>query len=177
MDMRRYRLLGWAAYGVALLLILLPILDSFLGVWPFHPEQVTWRFGAVGLFSRAVMTPVLGLLLGIVTAAAFESPAVMRLFSAFSFVGALLALAALGIFILDATQTRTQVVAEATAAFNAASGVAVIKYGLGAVLCALLGIGGWRAARPRRGAERATGDAGAKGDRRPDGMIVGSSRS
>lgn len=177
MDMRRYRLLSWASYGAAALLIIFPILDSILGVWPFHPEQITWRFGALGLFSRGVMTPTLGLLIGMATAVLFQHRGWLRTLSVLSFVGAVLLLTAVSVFFLDALQTRTQVVAEATASFNAASAVAVIKYGLGVLLCLILGVGGWVAARPAkvRGEgssreERAKGEAGGR-------KIVGSPRS
>lgn len=177
MDMRRYRLLAWASYGAAALLIIFPILDSILGVWPFHPEQITWRFGALGLFSRGVMTPTLGLLIGIVTAVLFEHRAWLRAQSVLSFVGAALLLTAVSVFFLDALQTRTQVVPDATASFNAASAVAVLKYGMGVLLCLALGAGGWVAARPGkvRGEggtreDRVKGDSGGR-------KIVGSSRA
>lgn len=151
MNVGKYRPLGWAAYGVAVLLIFFPLLDSLLGVWPLRVEDVTWRFGAVGLFSRAVMTPALGLLLGIGTAVLFEHRKRIRAFSILSLLGGVIALFATGIFTLDALEARAQIVPEAASAFDIAAVAAVAKYLIGAALCTLLGVGGWIAGKPRSG--------------------------
>jgi hypothetical protein len=178
MDLRRYGILGWAAYGVALLLILFPVVDSLLGVWPLNPGQVTWRFGALGLFSRAIMTPTLGILVALAAAVVLEHRWALRLVSVAAFLAAGLALAALGVFVLDASQTRSQVVADAQGAFTAASVVAILKYGLGAALLLLLAAGGWRASRETGRARGRVGEESSAGERgRAEGLIVGSSRS
>jgi hypothetical protein len=138
---------AWGAYGVTALLLLIPILDSLLGVWPLRLGQVTWRFGAVGMFSRALMTPLLGLLVGLVTAIYMGHRRVTRFLALLGWAGAALSLAAVGILGFDALQTRGQVQAEALAAFDTAAVVAVAKYLAGAVVAFLLGRGGWRAGR------------------------------
>lgn len=148
----RYRPLGWAAYGVAFLLVFVPLADSLLGVWPPRLGEVTWRFGAVGLVSRAIMTPLLGLLLALMTTVLMEHRRTARVVSVVSFAGAALVLAAVVIFALDALQTRAQIRADALTAFDTATIVAIIKYLLTSLVAVALGIGGWKASRriPRR---------------------------
>lgn len=146
--------LAWGAYGVAFLLIALPLLDSVLGVWPLRINEATWRFGAVGLFSRAVMTPLLGVLLGLLFAVVAGHSAAARAFSILAFLGVGAALFALGFFALDTLQTRVQIRTEALRAFDTAAGIAVAKYVAGIAVASLLGVGGWRASRGGGGVRR-----------------------
>lgn len=155
MNRPELRRLAWGAYGVAFLMIAIPLLDSLLGVWPLRVGEVTWRFGAVGLFSRAVMTPVFGLLLALATAIYMEHRVTTRILSILGFAGALLALVAIGFFTLDALQTRASVRPEAAGAFDTASAVAVVKYLLGLVVTTALAVGGWKASRKSTGRESA----------------------
>lgn len=159
------RNLAAGAYGVALLLILIPLLDSVLGIWPLRLREVQWRFGAVGLLSRAVMTPLFGLLVGHVVAVYMEHRFAARAFAVLAFASVLLALVGVASLAMDALQMRAQVRAEAMRAFDTASGVALAKYLAGAVVALLLGVGGWRAA----------GSSGARlssGPRPPDERVV-----
>lgn len=165
MDARKLGPLAWAAYGVAAILVVFPVVDSILGAWPLRLGDVQWRFGSLGLFSRALVTPALGVLLGVATAAAFGHRTRLRALAILAYLGSATCLAILGVFVLDAMQARTQVAAEAMTLFNTASGFAVVKYFTGAVLFALMGFGGFRAARPRGGAERGKGP----------GLVVGTS--
>ena len=151
MTGKELRRIGWGAYGVALLLIAIPLLDTIISIWPLRVGDVTWRFGAVGLSSRAVMTPLLGLVVGLATAIIMQHRVAVRTFAVLGFVGAVLALVAMGFFTLDALQTRAQVRPEASGAFDTASAMALFKLLAGFVVALLLGIGGWRAGRKRRG--------------------------
>lgn len=146
MDMKRYWVLGISAYGVAVLLVFFPLLDSLLTVWPLQLGNVTWRFGAAGLFSRALMTPILGILLALATALAFQHRVVLRLASVLSALGAFGMVALAAVFVLDAAQARTQVVEAAASSFRISYLVAVMKYSLAALLSLLMALGGWLAA-------------------------------
>ena len=141
------RPLAWSAYGVALLLIVIPLADSSLGVMPFRFDSSTWRFGAVGLVSRALMTPIFGLLVAITTAAVFRHRRAARAFAVLAFLGATGTLVAVVAFGLDAIQTRAQVKSEAAGAFDLASGLALAKYLAGCAVLTLLGFAGWKAGR------------------------------
>ena len=139
--------LAWPAYGVAFLLVVIPVADTVLGVLPVRMGEVAWRFGAAGMMSRAVMTPLLGLLIALTTAAVFRHRMAARVLAILSFVGTALLLGGIAVFSLDALQARAQVRPEAASAFGIASGVALAKYALGAVVTALAGIAGWKVSR------------------------------
>lgn len=162
----KLRPLGWAAYAVAALLVVMPLTDTFLGVWPMRVGQVTWRFGAAGLLSRALMTPLFGLLIGLVTATLLEHRIMTRVLSIVAFLGALLGVLAMVMFGLDALQARSGVRPEALTAFDTAWIVALIKYFLGTITAILLGVGGWKAARhrSRRTARPGTAESPAEKD-------------
>jgi len=157
--MQSPRKIAVPAYMVAAVLVLFPLLDAALTIWPPQPGAVTWRFGAVGLLSRAVMTPLLGLLVAFALALWLEQRRVLRALAVLSGIVTVCLLGAMALFVLDAIQVRSQVRVDAKTAFDAASLVALGKYG--AVLLATLGfaIGGWKAARggpsPRRAREGA----------------------
>lgn len=145
----KLRPLGWAAYAVAFLLVLMPLADTVLGVWPPRVGEVTWRFGAAGLISRAIMTPLFGMLVALTTAAILEHRVMARILASLSFVAAVLGVLAMIMFGLDALQARSGVRPEAISAFDIASTAAFLKYILGTITAVLLGIGGWKAGRKR----------------------------
>ena len=140
-------------------------------IWPLRAGEATWRFGAAGLFSRALMTPILGLLVALVTAAALEHRRFARVLSVFGFLGSLLAIFALGLFGLDTLQTRASVRPEATTAFDTAWIVAAVKYVLGAFVALLLGIGGWKVSRTP-----AVGEPGAARKAADDRILISAER-
>jgi hypothetical protein len=142
---RKY--LALPGYLIALSLVFFPLLDAVLSIWPPQPGQVAWRFGAVGLLSRAVMTPLLGLFIAYAVAFALEHRTVLRVISVVSLLAAIAIVGALGLFGLDALQMRSQVVAQAKKAFDAASVTAVMKYLFGVVMLAAFAWGGWKGAR------------------------------
>jgi hypothetical protein len=145
--MNRTRFLAAPAYLVACLLVFFPLLDTLLSVWPLQPGEVSWRFGAVGLFSPATMTPLLGLLLAFGVAVLFAHRWVVRTVSV---IGAPAAIAIAGVsvfFVLDAVQMRTQVRPEARTAFDVASLVALGKYGLTLLILGVFAFNGWKASR------------------------------
>jgi hypothetical protein len=142
---RKY--LALPGYLIALSLIFFPIFDSVLSIWPPQPGQVAWRFGAVGLLSRAVMTPLLGLFIAYCIALVLEHRAVLRVISVVSVLAVIAVVGGLGIFGLDALQMRSQVVAQAKKAFDAASVTAVLKYLFSVVMLLAFAWGGWKGAR------------------------------
>lgn len=155
------------AYAVAALLVLFPLLDTALSVLPPRPGEVAWRFGAAGLFSRAVMTPLLGLLLAFAVALLLEQRRALRLIAVVSGLTAALLATALGLFLLDSLQMRSQVAADAKSTFDVATVVAIGKYGVGVVLLALFSAKGWRASANR------TAHAGAEKRRSTTGLVLG----
>lgn len=139
------RLLAVPAYAVAFLLAFFPLLDTALSVFPPNLGEVAWRFGAAGLFSRALMTPLLGLLLAFAVALLLEHRKVLRGLSILSGLTSAVLLGTIVLFLLDALQMRSQVQPHAKVAFDIASAVALGKYGLGILVLGAFAASGWKA--------------------------------
>jgi hypothetical protein len=100
-----------AAYVVAALLILAPPLDIWFSMPVTDVSEARWRFGAVGLVTGAMLLPVAGFLLAMVTAVLCGH---RRMFGAVMALGgaAVIALVlALGLFVLDAMEVRQGIAA------------------------------------------------------------------
>jgi hypothetical protein len=144
--MQSLRPLAVPAYLVAAILVFFPVIDTSLGLLPTALGEVSWRFGAIGLFSRALVSPLLGLLLACAVALLLNQPRTLRVLS---IVNAGLAVAILGtvaLFLLDALQMRAQVRPDAALSFDIASGVALAKYAVAGAVTSALAITGWKAA-------------------------------
>jgi hypothetical protein len=157
--MNRYRYFAWAAYLVALSLILIPIMDAAAETWPLHFSNAQWRFGALGLLSNALMMPSVGILIVLGVAIAAEHDRFLRLSGWLCAVCAALVVFALAAFVLDAIQTRVNVRPEALTSFLVASMTAAGKMILVIVTLVTCAIAGTRTARttaPQRSARPAT---------------------
>lgn len=142
--MKLNRQLTVVAYLVAALMLIIPVLEVVLSVWPLRVGETSWRFGTVGLLSQALLTPLLGALVLVLLAVTLGH---RRTLATVSVVAALLALALLvviPIFGLDAIQMRTRVRTDAHRAFDLSSVLATIKLTAAFVVSLLLAIGSWK---------------------------------
>lgn len=151
------RLLLAAGYGLAALLVVVPVSDTLLKVLPIHLGEIRWRFGAAGLMSNVLMTPLFGLALGSGIALFARNRRILRALSVLVGANVLFLLAISGNFVFDALQMRSQARPEAKVNFDLASVQALLKMTLVAVVGALLAIGAWRASRRSGSAERTPG--------------------
>jgi hypothetical protein len=135
------------AYAIAFLLILFPLLDTALSVFPPRFGEVAWRFGATGIFSRTLMTPLLGLLLAFAVALLREQRKMQRAIAIVSALAAVVVIGAMGMFVLDAVQMRVQVRPQAKTAFDVASLVALGRFTLGLLILVAFAISGWQASQ------------------------------
>jgi hypothetical protein len=146
------------AYIVGFVLILFPLVDSVAELWPPSPAAIEWRFGALGLASRALMTPLLGLL--VVLGASFVADHASMQWAvgvgAWLFAATVAGLAVL--FALDATHMRGLVPDDARAALDLSSLVALAKYLIFAGTSALLGRAGLAQSRETRERWKRRGD-------------------
>lgn len=149
-------------YFATILFIVLPAVDLVTNVWPLRLGDVGWRYGAAGLLSGFLLTPLFGLLLAWVVASLGRHRRAMLFISLFAAVGALvLAVIALG-FVLDALQVRSGLSPNDMPHFEIGALKALLKYGV--VILALLwpGIVGWRLWRAERrgrgGRRRSSGE-------------------
>lgn len=161
--MERFKPFAAPGYLILAMMIFFPLLDALLTVWPLRGGEVSWRFGAVGMFSRALMSPVFGLILIFGLALIYEHRVVQRVIGVLAVIAALGTASASVIFVLDALQMRAQVQPQMQTAFDVASVVALGKLLVLSVILIVLGIAAFRSSR-RRSARRGTqdGSAGAR---------------
>jgi hypothetical protein len=159
--MRRssFELLAWPAYLLAFALFVEPLSDAVLAVWPLRPALLGWRFGAIGLLSGGLMTPILALLILTVTAVALQHPRMQRLAGLLSAVTFVVLLAVTGVFTLDSVANKT-VMEEGGAVSMVQYAVTVVKAIVKLVLAAAAAGGlAWAALRkseaPKEKTERA----------------------
>ncbi len=94
-----------------------------------------------------LVTPLLGLLLACGVALALEQMRVLRALAVFNAVVAVMLLVVITLFMLDAVQLRAQAAVAARDGLDAASVIALTKYGLAFIVEAALAVGGWQASR------------------------------
>jgi hypothetical protein len=114
-------------YFLAFLLIVIPILDFAPNVWPFEFGAVSWRYGTVGLFANYTMTPVLGFVVLVCTAAWMEEMLLLRITGWGLLLWAVLLLGTTLLFVLDALQIRATVPPEQRIVMEVGSVRAVVK--------------------------------------------------
>ena len=142
--------LAGPAYGVALLFIVLPILDTFAQVWPPSLASPSWRYGAVGIGANYLISVLFGLLLCSLIAGWQLHRRTLRWLAIANSVLAVLAVIAAIAFVLDVFQLRPGLPrgnAVALRMFDIGAEKAVFKYLVTAVAFAWVGFGAWRAAR------------------------------
>jgi hypothetical protein len=122
-------------------------LDFATNVWPLQPGQAVWRYGAVGLFSGFVLTPLLGVLLAMAIAAATEQARTLGVLGGLSVGIAVVFVLVLGLFLLDGFQVRANVPPEGRAQFATGIWRAAVKYLVVSAALAWLGTAAWRAGR------------------------------
>jgi hypothetical protein len=145
------RYLRAAFYSVAALLIVLPAAETLVNIWPVQPRSPNWRFGATGYLSRALVTPVMGLLLFTLLAATARQRRMLRVIAVLAGFLTVALVSISAVFIIDALQVRAQVPADAHQAFDTASVMALVRIGAASVVALLFALGGWVGARYVRG--------------------------
>ena len=128
-----YRRIAPCLYLLAAILIVVPLVDAAVSITPFHVRNVQWRFGALGLLTNTLLTPGVGFMLAVVTAALLQHLRTQRVLSIVAWIGAVLLLGLLVVFGLDALQTRALVRPEMMRPFVTASTVAACKLVLWAI--------------------------------------------
>lgn len=148
-----------AGYLVAVILLLFPLMEVALAVWPLRPGSVAWRYGSVGIFSRALMTPLLGLLLATALALLLKQARILSALAVASGLVGFLLLFTTGRFLLDALQMGAQVGADpvAQSTLQATTYPAIIKLSLTAGAMILFAAGNWYARAPHSQARSAFG--------------------
>lgn len=121
-------------YSVALYLVTVPIADTLEGTRPFDIQSMDWRFGALGLSSRAIELPLLGLLLAFAVAIAYRHRITLKLLGGLGSVAALVLMGACGMLLLDAMSMRGAIRPEFRSSLEVAALLALSKYSLGILI-------------------------------------------
>jgi hypothetical protein len=138
------------AYGVAILFVALPIVDTLSQVLPPAPGNAGWRYGVVGLGSNYLVSVLFGMLLWSYVAGARLQRRTLRVLAIVNgVVAVLMLLAAMG-FLLDAAQVRSTLPRDnfrALRMFDLGAAKAVFKYVVAAPVLGWIALASWRATR------------------------------
>lgn len=168
--MNHLRRVAAPAYFLALILVLSTGLDLVQSIWPLRIGDVQWRVLSIGLMSRMLIPPLLGLVLAYVAALLAEHRGVLRTLAVVDGLLALGLLAGLGFYALDALELRARL-AQGNQNYDLGISFSFVKYLLGFALLVWLTIGQWRSASGmrkggrRQAAEPATAVVFARGDK------------
>ena len=138
------------AYGVAMLFVALPIVDTLSQVLPPAPGNAGWRYGLVGLGSNYLVSVLFGMLLWSYLAGVRLQRRTLRVLAVVNgAVAVLMVVAAMG-FLLDAAQVRASLPKDnfrSLRMFDIGAAKAVFKYAVGAPVLGWIALASWRAAR------------------------------
>jgi hypothetical protein len=141
----RARSLAPVGYLCALLLTVIPVGEAVTAMYPWNPGSTQWRFGAAGLFTRALLIPLLGLCIAAGVALVMRHRRTLRGLSILSGVVCVMLLGMAVMFILDAIQSSSIAQGAIRATFWIASLNALVKLFGVAIACGVLAFCGWRA--------------------------------
>jgi hypothetical protein len=144
--MRHLQRLTTPALALAVVLILTPLMELVVALWPATPGQASWRVGAVGLVSRSLVTPLLGVLAILAAGLVAERRGVVRGFAVLSSFLVLFIGGSLGLYLIDALEVRGLMTPEQKGRFDVTAAVAVAKLVMAGLVSAAFTVVGWRAA-------------------------------
>lgn len=139
-----------ALYAVGLMLVVVPLVDLALRSSQTEIGTLNWRFGIVGLLFGNYGTLILGAALIGFAAAILGDRGVLRAVGGAALVMAVLTLALLVLFALDAVQLRQLVAYNVKRQVGLSSLGAAVTGGLGTIVWFLVGRGAMTASRSGR---------------------------
>lgn len=145
-------------YVLALILVLFPLQELFVTVWPLRFGDITWRYAALGLAANFFYRTLAGLGLAIALAYWLDHRSVLRVAGALSLLVGAVLLPSMAMFALDLPAVAELRGEEGTNTLIAGA-FQVIKYALTLLASGLLGWGALRMSRRK----------GAQGERRAPG--------
>jgi hypothetical protein len=138
------------AYGVAILFVALPIVDTLSQVLPLSPGNAGWRYGVVGLGSNYLVSILFGMLLWSYLASLQLHRRTLRALAIVNAVVAVLMIVAAMGFFLDAAQVRATLPKDnfrSLRMFDLGAAKAVFKYVVAAPVLGWIAVASWRATR------------------------------
>jgi hypothetical protein len=123
-------------YFLAFLFLALPFMDFIMNVWPLQLDKVNWRYGAFGLAGGFLLTPLLGLVMLLVTAILYDNRRTLTVTAVISSIVALALILLSMAFVLDSLQMRSGVPVDQKRVFDAGVLKALVKDATGAICAA-----------------------------------------
>jgi len=157
--MRSTKYLSAPLYLISGLLLVLPMLDFVLAVSPMRIHTTSWRFGAEGIAPRALLTPVLGLLIWFLTGWFLEQGLMLRIIAVISGWFAVFVIAIGVSFALDGIEMRAQVAPAAATVFKFTLATTLMKDVVFLVTGLVLARSSWKCAGRLRSARQAASGA------------------
>jgi hypothetical protein len=130
---------------VALLLIASPAADLVAALLPLRPGEVSWRFGAYGLITNSLITPILGLAITLVVSDHEQRVRSMTVAATVCAALALILIAGFALFVLDYIQLRQAVGRGARGPYDAAAFKAMLVAALEAGVLLSMALAAFRA--------------------------------
>ena len=147
------------AYTLSALLILLPLADIALGFFPLQFDNIRWRIGVTGMTTGALLLPITGFFVGLVTAHLKGDTGVQTALSILLLVGGLILLAASAMFTLDTIQMRSEIDVRGRHLYDRAALKGIVSQLLTASALLFVSISSLRTARALTRQARHRGDA------------------
>lgn len=141
------RALGRVLYLLALLLIVGPLSQWLVIVWPMHLDFAQWRYGAIGLLEERLTLPMIGLFVAIVSASLLEQRAIQGILAGVSLAAAPTFVVLALTISLDGLQLRHTVRPEQLRGFDLSLARTVVVLLYAGVVAGVLG---WGALKNRR---------------------------
>jgi hypothetical protein len=139
--LRRLRLPAYAFLGATLVF---QVADYALGLLPLQFDLITWRYASLGTCANIVGNVLLLLLLIYAVSLLNADRSAMLIVGVLSLFSALFLFGATGMFALDAIQLRSKVEATGLRTFDFATGQALVKLFIEAILSALFAFSAFR---------------------------------
>ena len=166
MALPRGRSIVWTLHAVALALLVSPLVDLIGAIWPARLSEVSWRFGAFGLTTSALVSPILGFALLKVGGVLLEQRLLVRTVAIVDLLLLLLLMVGLGFFALDFLQLRATLAVSSQAQYDMAGFKAAVNGLVELIALGWMGVAGMRASAPHA---KPSGHGG----RGEEGLIVG----
>lgn len=166
MALPKGRSIVWVLYAVALVLLVSPLLDLVGAVWPPRMGEVSWRFGAFGLATSALVSPILAFAMAKIAGVLLDHRIVVRVVAVIDLVLLVLLLAGLAFFALDFLQLRATLATPSLGQYDTAGFKAAVNGVLELIVLGWMGVAGLRAST---GGGKGSAPHGA----REGGLIVG----
>lgn len=136
-----------AAYALSALLLLLPLADITLGLFPLQFNNLRWRIGVTGMTTGALLLPITGLFLALSTAHLKGHYRARTILAVLAILGAVFLFTTAVLFTLDTLQLRSEIDQRGRHLYDRAAVKGILAQLLTATMLMFVGISSFRTAK------------------------------